>query len=1328
MVTDSPFFEVSTSEWIASNRSAFAFFDKFPVSPGHALVVPRRLITDWWEASADEKADLWQLVDEVKAALDTSHRPDGYNVGFNSGEAAGQTIFHLHLHVIPRYRGDTPDPRGGVRLAIPSRGNYLAPARSAATNVELFDGSRERALRLELVRRLINPAYDRVDMVVSFIMRSGLDLIEDHLADALARGTHVRVLTTDYMNVTDHRALARLLDLQDDYPERIETKVFRASGTSFHPKSYIFWSSSSELASGFVGSSNLSASGIDGGVEWNVGLETVTSLRASFEQLWNDPRSLRLTAEFVDAYRRVTPLQQPAEEQVASAEEPELESVSPRAVQLAALRALEATRIAGFEGGLVSLATGLGKTWLAAFDSARPEFRRVLFIAHREEILTQSRDVFRRVHPDASLGLFHGPEKQPHARVVFASIQTLGTRLSEFEPDDFDYIVVDEFHHAAAPTYRAAIDHFRPKFLLGLTATPFRMDGADLLALCHDNLVFECSLVEGIQRKELVPFQYWGIKDAVDFEPIPWRNGRFEPDALTKAVETRERAEQAYNEWISKRGLRTLAFCCTITHAEFMKSYFLEKGARAACVHSGPTSDPRRESVAQLRNGQLDVIFSIDVFNEGFDVPEIDTVLLLRPTDSPVVFLQQMGRGLRIAEAKESLRVIDFIGNHRSFLSRPRVLLSLGGRSPLGDNAVVAAVEAGEFELPPGCSVSYELGVIEMFRHMVRQSPYSAIEEYCRRYLDDEGVRPSAAQAFQAGFNPSIYRSKFGGWHGLLYEFGMLDENEQRAWLRYGETLRRFETESITKSYKLVALRAVLRDRVLRSGATVEAVALTSRAILLADPRLVSDVRNEQIPDPHAVSNEVWTAWWRRWPLSHLSGQGSSNTAGLFRLVEGPPELFEPTFTIADEDGSAFDGMVAEIVEWRLQQYLLRRDEVDSGEAVLKVNHSDGKPIVMLDRKRFPQLPDGDAEFLANGDLYSGGFRKIALNVASKPGQPGNALPTLLRGWFGPSAGHPGTAHRVVLREANGRWVMSAQDPSAGHGDGGAVVPLFPDFAVACGAFDSTDAAAQRSGWMSIGASTEHDPNKEFVVFARGDSMNGGDLPIRHGDPLLFEWVAHAPATSLVGERVLVEQHDGTSTTHALKILAKASNGFELRSTNEEFPALPATSSMRIVARLERLLTQADVNPLASHVGERFIRREAGALYGMEHDPQFQQSGYSTNGTDAVLLVTLSKEAMSTGQHYIDAFEAPDIFTWSSQSATAPASKRGREVLDALSTGIRLHLWVRPDRKVREFEYCGLVVPISHEGSKPMQVRFRLLTPLTEVAWARLGPGSNRSM
>ena len=259
---DSPYLSIPTSEWLLANDSSFVVADLFPVSPGHALVVPRRMIATWWEATDQERADMLALVDEVKRKLDAELRPDGYNVGFNEGAAAGQTVGHLHIHVIPRYHGDTPDPRGGVRHVIPGKGTYLQPQ---AGPYALVDGQ-DRLLRDDLLRCLRDPRFDHVDLLVSFVMKSGLEQVYGGLLDALDRGATVRVLTTDYLTVTDADALARLLDLAELRTEAVSTRVFRDPATSFHPKAYLFSSADGAVAATFVGSNNLSASGIGGGI------------------------------------------------------------------------------------------------------------------------------------------------------------------------------------------------------------------------------------------------------------------------------------------------------------------------------------------------------------------------------------------------------------------------------------------------------------------------------------------------------------------------------------------------------------------------------------------------------------------------------------------------------------------------------------------------------------------------------------------------------------------------------------------------------------------------------------------------------------------------------------------------------------------------------------------------------------------------------------------------------------------------------------------------------------------------------------------------------
>jgi superfamily II DNA or RNA helicase/diadenosine tetraphosphate (Ap4A) HIT family hydrolase/HKD family nuclease len=1313
----SPFLAIPPGECIAGNRSAFAVWDRFPVNPGHALVISRRLIATWWEATPEERADLFALVDEVKRRIDSEYKPAGYNVGFNAGPAAGQTIAHLHVHVIPRYPDDVPDPRGGIRHVIPELGNYLSPpVRAFSTEAEvdsglqLYDGL-DGSFKLELLRCLWNPVYDRADLVVSFIMRSGLALIDDPLEDALDRRVQIRILTTDYLHITDADALARLLDLADVAGGGLQTKVFSDPATSFHPKGYLFWSSTEERASAFVGSSNLSASGLAGGVEWNIGVDRVRPIRAAFDRLWTDPRSRLLTADWLRTYRRLAP---PAE--VISLEveiEPPVQPAVPRPIQREALDALEASRLAGYRAGLVVMATGLGKTWLAAFDTARPQFRRVLFVAHREEILRQSRDVFRRVQPDGDFGLYYGGERRPEARVVFAGVQTLTRRLDAFAPDAFDYVVVDEFHHAAASSYRKVLGYFTPAFQLGLTATPDRMDGADLLALCGDNLVYQCDLVEGIRRAELVPFSYWGVADSVDFTPIPWRNGRFDPEALSRAVETRERAQQALEEWSARRGTRTLAFCVSTSHADYMAEFFADAGIACVAAHSGSTSAPRHQAIDQLRNGTLEVLFSVDLFNEGLDVPEIDTVLMLRPTESPVVFLQQLGRGLRTTDGKDKLTVIDFIGNHRSFLLKPRTLLSLGTRMVPSTARVLDAMGTGDFELPPGCAVSYDLTLVDMFRSLVRFSGHDQLEEYCRSYFEEEGMRPSAAQAFRAGYQPSTARAKHGSWFGLLSHLSLLADEEERVLSTAGDVLAGFEVESVTKSYKLVTLRALLHNGTLRTGDEVGRIAATARQIVLADPRLRRDVDTNEISDMASADPQRWAAYWRKWPLAAWSGELKGTPGRWFRL-EG--DRFVPTFSVDPALCDAFDAMTAELVEYRLARYLVGKEEVSTGAWVCKVSHAGGRPMLFFDRKRYPDLPEGPAEFVADGSTYTGQFVKVALNVATLPGEPGNALPALLRGWFGPSAGHPGTSHQVAFERVDGTLVMRpVAVPAADAGDR-VVIPLFPTYAIACGAFGAPAWSAHQVTPLSVAPSSlpvGTDPATQFLCFARGDSMDGGEDPIRHGDLLLLEWARGVSAGDLVGERVLVEFAERSGTAAALKVLERAGSGFELRSENPTYPPVPGGPHLKVVARLRQRMDQSAINPLAASIGQSFKRMDVAPLYGQPYNPGNWQSGHVSLPGHAVLFVTLQKsQAMAYGSQYVEHFEGPEQFVWSSQESGGPGGKKGREILDALETGTQIHLWIRRRKSDVAFVYLGIVLPLSHDGDRPMSVRFRLMTPI----------------
>ena len=719
-----PFCDPDAARVFLRLQHVFAIWDAFPVSEGHALIVPRRHIPTWFEATADERTELFSAIEEVCNSIHARRSTDGFNVGINIGESAGQTVPHLHLHVIPRRSGDVPDPRGGIRHVIPDKGNYLVGFTSPPLRAEdprvpgglpwdstiainepclpepvLTTGDQDPLLpwlEQDLARA------SRVDIAVAFVLPSGVEHLYPHFEDLLTRGGTLRLLTGDYLDVSDPDALQRLIDLQALYGgNRCELRIFVSNGRSFHPKAYL---ASQEGGRGiaYVGSSNLSGSALLDGVEWNYRVTSVRDAEGwrrvceAFDALYWHSSTRPLDVEWLSRYRalRRTPPEQTSPTPVDQPIEPPAAPPEPNRVQGEALTALEATRAAGNRAGLVVMATGLGKTWLAAFDTARPEFRRILFVAHREEILNQAVATFRRIRPAATIGLYNGTERAPQADILFASIQTLSRRahLDRFDRAAFDYIVVDEFHHAAAATYRRLIDHFEPKFLLGLTATPERTDGGDLLALCGENLVYRCAMPRGIELGLLCPFDYYGVPDDVDYSNIPWRSSRFDEEELTTAVATQRRAENIFDQWQKRGGERTVGFCVSQRHANFMRDWFRDHNVACAAVHSGPSSDHRALSLERLAAGELRVVFAVDMFNEGVDVPTIDTVMMLRPTESPIIWLQQFGRGLRKHKDKR-LRVVDYIGNHRSFLLKVRTLLDVHGA---GDRELKAALERAE--------------------------------------------------------------------------------------------------------------------------------------------------------------------------------------------------------------------------------------------------------------------------------------------------------------------------------------------------------------------------------------------------------------------------------------------------------------------------------------------------------------------------------------------------------------------------------------------------------------------------------------------------------
>lgn len=765
---------------------------------------------------------------------------------------------------------------------------------------------------------------NQADLAVAFVKTTGLRLLLPDLQAMVEGGedSRVRVLTSDYLDITDPEALRLLLLLQES---GAVVRVFSTeSQGSFHLKAYLFARvEGGQLLSGtaFVGSSNISKQALQHGLEWNYRVvfpkdAGYLEARSRFEELFVHPQSIELTDSWIEAYEK---RRLPPSRAVAPGSHEQEDPPEPNGVQQEALAALLATRDGGYRRGLVVLATGLGKTWLAAFDAVRMGARRILFVAHREEILNQAASTFIRILPGKRVGYFTGRSRDADVDVLCASVQTLGkaANLERFSPQHFDYVVVDEFHHAAAGTYRRILAHFAPSFLLGLTATPERTDHSDILSLCDDNLVYRCNLFDGISSGLLAPFHYFGIHDeSVDYREVPWRNGRFDPELLSNKLATLARARHALAQWRAKAQRRTLAFCVSIRHADYMAEHFARAGVSAAAVYAGSAMG-RAQALEQLEDGSLQVVFSVDLFNEGVDLPSIDTVLLLRPTESKILFLQQLGRGLRRHEAKEQLVVLDFIGNHQAFLAKPQAMFGVGSTyKALASFA--RKVERKDLDLPAGCYVNYDLSFIDFLKSLDSSGPQKDYEAL-RAVL---GRRSSLSEFYRSGSSVQDMRRQAGQWFELVGSMGDFSEPEAEVVQRYQALLREVETTAMTKSFKAIALEAWLELDGLRQPVDLGTLAAQSRTVLDRRRALLSDLDSDM--RLKAVTDAAWLRYWQDNPIKAWTGGNTQRvTSALFALEDGRFILKQQVLAA---DVSLLSEMLQELVDYRLAAYEARQD------------------------------------------------------------------------------------------------------------------------------------------------------------------------------------------------------------------------------------------------------------------------------------------------------------------------------------------------------------------------------------------------------------------
>jgi len=422
--------------------------------------------------------------------------------------------------------------------------------------------------------------------------------------------------------------------------------------------------------------------------------------------------------------------------------------------------------------------------------------------------LKQAAKTFSRVHKEKTLGFFDGSVKNTEADVIFASVSTLGRKayLNEdyFKKDAFDYIIVDEFHHAAAKLYTRVLEYFQPKFLHGLTATPERRDSKDVFHFCDYNIAFQCDFHTGINHGWLCPYEYYGIFDDTDYSKIPWRNGRYDVHELQNRLTIEEYIEKVYHQYRIHQRSRTIAFCAGVRHANALEAYFSKKGVRCKAIHYG--CKDRNRMIQDFRAGRLDILFAVDMFNEGFDVPEIDMAMFLRPTQSYSIFIQQLGRGLRVSKGKINLKVLDFVGNYRGF---EFVVEYLTGE-PGGDPA------RGPLKLPEGCAAHFDLKLIEeLHKIKCKKTPIKMklLEEYDRIKVM-LGSNPTLIDMLNYSEYPvKIYRKQFGSWMRFLHEVNDLDQTG----IKYLDTLAEdllvdLEKTAMSKSYKVPCIMTLVES------------------------------------------------------------------------------------------------------------------------------------------------------------------------------------------------------------------------------------------------------------------------------------------------------------------------------------------------------------------------------------------------------------------------------------------------------------------------------------------------------------------------------------
>jgi len=777
---------------------------------------------------------------------------------------SGLSQYGIGLEELLEKRMQRQRSRGGFEKGIflESVGGEIESNRDALTKGPgLIFNPIEKNRLLDIIRSEFIKS-DSVKIASAFYSPGVLNILIASFEQFINKGGRLKILLSTMGNITKPEYLSHL---SRNVPG-VEVKVFHPQGFSydqappnFHPKIWLF-QHQNQMGSMIIGSSNFTEAGFTRNVEWNyysTGEVNLPFLPASpfqsglemFDHYWQK-ESVEITDEFLNGYRkRFNAAASPPKNWVQpghvfdkvtdwGADDSVDDSVSPNVeangAQKEAIKNLSDMRSHGIQKAAVIAATGIGKTFLSAFDFLQSGSGRLLFIAHRENILMQARQSYRSVLGNSHFGvLLSGSEKIDNMNNpgVFAMIQTLmkPEHHRQFVPDHFDYIVMDEFHHAQAAGYRAVLNYFKPKFFLGLTATPERMDGRDVLKLCDYNVAYELRLLDAVGKGWLTPFQYFAVYDKTDYEQIKWTGTRYDENALTAALNNAARIEiVAHNlqKYLPSWGkIKAIAFCSSIAHADYTARQLSEKHQIPAIALTGSHSNQERTvAIRRLQNEQdnLQIICTVDIFNEGIDIPELSHVLLLRPTQSFTVFLQQLGRGLRRAADKEYLVVIDFVGNFKKVHVAPLALAGYNSTEAFRNSSKETSLNFILKQLPDNCYLNPDIEVQRIWDREIKQLMAPATTEARLKSLyleikDNLGISdPSILDVMinTCDVDPFMFIRHFKGWLRVrkfceenfsTYENELIDTPGE-SFLYYIET-----SLNPTKSYKMVVLSIILK-------------------------------------------------------------------------------------------------------------------------------------------------------------------------------------------------------------------------------------------------------------------------------------------------------------------------------------------------------------------------------------------------------------------------------------------------------------------------------------------------------------------------------------